>query len=129
MTINGWLQIALLFVALLALTRPLGGYMARVFAGERVWLTPVFGPLERAIYRLGGIDPSSEQHWTTYTVAMLLFNAAGLLVLYALMRLQHLLPLNPSQLPPVPPDLAFNTAVSFTTNTNWQNSAGETTMG
>jgi potassium-transporting ATPase potassium-binding subunit len=128
MTLNGWFQIALLAAVLLAVTRPLGGYMARVFAGEPTLLTPALGWLETGIYRLCGIDPESEQRWTTYTVAMLLFNAVGLFLLYGFMRVQHLLPLNPQGLPPVPPDLAFNTAVSFTTNTNWQNYAGETTM-
>jgi K+-transporting ATPase ATPase A chain len=128
MTANGILQIGLFGVLVLATVRPLGGFMARVFAGERTWLTPVLGSAEHAIYRVSGVDPAQEQHWTTYTVAMLLFNLVGCVVLYALMRLQALLPLNPQQLAAVPPDLAFNTAVSFTTNTNWQNYAGESTM-
>jgi K+-transporting ATPase ATPase A chain len=128
MTGNGILQIGLYAAVILGFVRPLGGFMARVFAGERTWLTPLLGPLERAIYRLSGVDPDQEQHWTRYTVAMLVFNLAGCLVLYGLMRVQHLLPLNPQGLGPVPPDLAFNTAVSFTTNTNWQNYGGESTM-
>jgi len=128
MTGNGILQIGLYAAIILGLVRPLGGFMARVFAGERTWLTPLLGPLEQAIYRLSGVNPGQEQHWTAYTVAMLLFNLAGCLVLYGLMRVQHLLPLNPQGLGPVPPDLAFNTAVSFTTNTNWQNYGGESTM-
>ncbi len=128
MTSNGLLQICLFFAALLALIKPLGVYMARVFTGEWTLLDPVLRPLERAIYRICGIDAALEQHWTTYTVAMLLFNCAGLVSLYALQRMQHLLPLNPQGLPPVPPDLAWNTAVSFTSNTNWQNYSGETTL-
>ena len=128
MTINGILQIGLFAAIILAVVRPLGGFMARVFAGESTWLTPVLGPLERAIYRVSGVDPSHEQHWTAYTAGMLLFNLVGCVVLYVLMRLQHLLPLNPQGFPPVAPDLAFNTAVSFTTNTNWQSYGGESTM-
>jgi potassium-transporting ATPase potassium-binding subunit len=128
MTPNGWLQIALFFGLVVLLIKPLGLYMARVFNGERTWLDPVFGPVERLMYRLGGVDPRQGQHWTTYTAAMLLFNLAGLVLLYALQRLQHVLPFNPQDFGPVAPDSAFNTAVSFTTNTNWQSYAGESTM-
>jgi K+-transporting ATPase ATPase A chain len=128
MTFNGWLQIAVFAALVLATTKPLGIYMAQVFAGERTFLSPLLRPIERAIYALCGIDPERDQHWTTYAFAMLVFNAAALLVLYALMRLQNVLPFNPQGMPPVPPALAFNTAVSFTTNTNWQNYSGESTM-
>ena len=102
--------------------------MTRVFSGERTILSPLLGPVERGIYALAGVNPRQEQHWTTYAVAMLLFNLAGLALLYALQRLQHLLPLNPQGLGAVAPDLAFNTAASFVTNTNWQSYAGESTM-
>ena len=128
MTTNGALQIVLFFGILAALIKPLGVYMARVFAGERTFLDPVLRPVERIIYRICGVNPEREQHWTTYTVAMLLFNFAGLLLLYVLQRTQHLLPLNPQGLAPVPADLAWNTAASFTSNTNWQNYSGEATM-
>ena len=103
--------------------------MTRLFAGERMFLTPVLGPVERGLYRAAGVDERTEQHWATYALAMLAFNLAGLLLLYAMQRLQQFLPLNPQALPAVAPDLAFNTAVSFTTNTNWQSYAGESTMG
>ncbi len=128
MTLNGILQILLFFGLVLALVKPLGIFMARVFAGERTFLHPALGPIERFIYRISGVNPNEEQHWTAYTVGMLLFSGVGLLLLYGIQRLQHLLPLNPQGLGPVAPDLAFNTAVSFTTNTNWQAYAGETTM-
>src|SRR6476660_9953392 len=128
MTLNGWIQIAIYFVVLTALVVPLGRYMAQVFEGERTFLTPVLGPVERGLYRIAGIDETREQHWITYTVAMLLFNAAGFLLVYAILRLQALLPLNPAGMSAVAPDLTFNTAVSFTPNTNWQNYGGENTM-
>ncbi|HEX5505725.1 MAG TPA: potassium-transporting ATPase subunit KdpA, partial [Thermomicrobiales bacterium] len=128
MSAPGLAQIALYIAVLLALTKPLGAYMARVFTGERTILSPVLGPVERLIYRLCGVDPAAEQRWTVYTAAMLLFNLAGLLLLYALQRAQGLLPLNPRGLGGVSPALAFNTAVSFTTNTNWQSYVPETTM-
>src|SRR6478752_1969023 len=128
MTLNGWIQIAIYFVVLTALVVPLGRYMAQVFEGERTFLTPVLGPVERGLYRISGIDETREQHWITCTVAMLLFNAAGFALLYALLRLQAVLPLNPAGMSAVAPDLSFNTAVSFTTNTNWQNYGGESTM-
>ncbi|MFM2043292.1 MAG: potassium-transporting ATPase chain [Pseudomonadota bacterium] len=128
MTADGTLQI-LFYLALLAVVTPLlGGYLARVFEGERTLLTPVLGPVERGLYRLAGIDPAREQHWTAYALALLVFNLLGLLLLYAVLRLQGWLPLNPAGLGPVAPDLAFNTAVSFTTNTNWQAYGGETTL-
>jgi K+-transporting ATPase ATPase A chain len=128
MTFNGFLQLAIYFLALLAITKPLGLFMAKVFSGERTFLTPVIGPVERFIYRLCRVDASEEHHWTTYTVAMLAFNLAGLLVLYGLQRLQYYLPLNPQELTGVKADSAFNTAVSFASNTNWQGYGGETTM-
>jgi potassium-transporting ATPase potassium-binding subunit len=128
MTANGWAQIALYFVVLTALVVPLGRFMARVFEGERTFLTPVFRPVEAVLYRAAGVDEGREQHWLTYTVAMLLFNAAGFSLVYALQRFQAVLPLNPAGMSAVAPDLAFNTAVSFTSNTNWQNYGGESTM-
>jgi K+-transporting ATPase ATPase A chain len=128
MTANGIFQLVLFFGLLAVLIKPLGTYMARVFDGQPTFLDPVLAPVERGIYRLSGVRPAEEQHWTTYTAAMLLFNFAGLLLLYLLERIQHLLPWNPQGLAPVAPDLAWNTAVSFTTNTNWQAYSGETTM-
>jgi K+-transporting ATPase ATPase A chain len=128
MTANGILQILFLFGFVLACVKPLGLYMARVFARERTFLDPLLEPVERLVYRLSGVRPEVEQHWTTYTVAMLLFNAAGLLLLYAMQRAQHLLPLNPQGLGPISEDSSFNTAVSFATNTNWQSYVPESTM-
>jgi potassium-transporting ATPase potassium-binding subunit len=128
MTANGWAQIALYFVVLTALVVPLGRFMARVFEGGRTFLSPVFRPVETVLYRAAGVNEGREQHWLIYTVAMLLFNAAGFLLVYALQRFQAVLPLNPAGMPAVAPDLAFNTAVSFTSNTNWQNYGGESTM-
>jgi potassium-transporting ATPase potassium-binding subunit len=128
MSLNGWIQIAVYFAVLTALVVPLGRFMARVFEGERTFLTPVLRPVEIGLYRVAGVDETREQHWITYTVAMLLFNAAGFLLVYALQRFQAMLPLNPADMSAVAPDLSFNTAVSFTTNTNWQNYGGESTM-
>jgi len=128
MTFNGVVQILVFFGLLLITVKPLGAYMTRVFSGERTFLDRGLRPVERLIYRLSGIDARREQHWTTYTVAMLLFNLAGLVLLYGLQRLQQWLPLNPQKFPAVEPSLAFNTAVSFTTNTNWQAYSGESTM-
>ncbi len=128
MTLNGWLQIALFCAAVVALVKPLGWYMTRVFNGERTFLSPVLRPIEIGLYRAGGVDEAREQHWITYTVAMLLFHVGGFLILYALLRLQAGLPFNPAGMSAVAPDLSFNTAVSFITNTNWQNYGGESTM-
>ncbi|MFN7101193.1 MAG: potassium-transporting ATPase subunit KdpA [Pseudorhizobium sp.] len=128
MTIIGWLQISLLFLAVLVVIKPLGLYMARVFSGEATFLQPVLGPIERGFYRMSGVDPQTEQGWRAYTVSMLMFSLAGFLVLYAILRLQAYLPLNPQGFAGMAPDLSFNTAVSFVTNTNWQNYGGETTL-
>ena len=128
MTANGILQILLFFAIVLALTKPLGLYMARVFQREPTFLDPVLGPIERLMYRVSGVKPDVEQHWTTYTIAMLLFNVIGLIVLYAMQRLQHLLPLNPQGLGPISADSSFSTAVSFTSNTDWQSYVPESTM-
>jgi len=129
MTIVGWLQTSLLFLAVLVAIKPLGLYMARVFAGERTFLSPVLAPLEGGLYRAAGIRPDKEQGWLAYTHSMLAFSLAGFVALYAILRLQAYLPLNPQGFAGMAPDLAFNTAVSFVTNTNWQNYAGETTLG
>jgi len=128
MTISGWVQIALFSVIVILITRPLGGYMTRVFNGERTFLSPVLRPVERAVYWCCGVDEKEEQHWLTYAVAMLLFSVAGFVTLYALQRFQDILPFNPQGQSAVAPDLAFNTSVSFVTNTNWQAYSGETTM-
>src|SRR4029077_6355664 len=128
MTVNGWLQIAIYIAIIAAITVPLGGYMARVFAGERTCLSPVLRPAEAMFYRPSGVDPGREQNWIVYTVGMLLFNLVAFLTLYVLMRVQGPLPFNPQGFSGVAPDLALNTAISFTTNTNWQNYAGEGTM-
>jgi K+-transporting ATPase ATPase A chain len=128
MTLNGILQIATYLVVLVLLVKPLGDYMARVYQGEATFLDRVFKPVERLLYRLAGINPTVEMNWKTYAVAMLLFNAAGVMFLYTLQRLQGFLPLNSQGFRAVSPDLAFNTAVSFVSNTNWQGYAGETTM-
>jgi K+-transporting ATPase ATPase A chain len=128
MTFNGWLQIALYCVLLILITRPIGGYMTRVFNGERTLLSPVLRPLEVGAYRLCGVDEQQEQHWVAYGIAMLAFSFAGFVVLYALQRLQAMLPFNPAEQTAVSPDLAFNTSVSFVTNTNWQSYVPETTM-
>ena len=128
MSIFDWLQIGLYLVILLLLAKPLGAFMAHVYQGERVFLTPAAGPVERFIYRIARLRADEEMDWKTYAVAMLLFNVAGLLLVYALQRFQSALPLNPQDLGAVRPDLAFNTAVSFATNTNWQSYGGETTM-
>ena len=128
MTTNGLLQIALYLAALLLLAKPLGSFMARVHQGQRTWLHPLLGPVERWIYRLLGIDPSQEMGWKHYTLAVLLFSIAGMALLYALQRLQGFLPLNPQGFGAVSPDSSFNTAASFLTNTNWQGYGGESTM-
>ena len=128
MTIIGWLQIAFLFALVAIIIKPLGLYMARIFSGERTFLNPVLSPIERLIYSASGVDAAKEQGWLAYTLSMLAFSGAGLLFLYAILRLQAYLPLNPLGFSGVGPDLAFNTAVSFVTNTNWQSYGGETTM-
>lgn len=128
MTANGLLQIAIFFGIIILLTKPLGGYMTRVFAGDRTFLSPLFQPIERFFYRIAGVDPGEEQRWTTYALSMLFFNLAGFVLLYVMQRFQSVLPLNPQGMSDVAPDLAFNTAVSFITNTNWQSYGGETTM-
>ena len=128
MTINGWIQIALFCAVVLALARPLGGYMTRVFGGERTFLSPVLAPVERGLYRVAGISSAQEQHWLAYALSMLAFHVLGFLALYALLRLQAVLPFNPDGQSAVGPDLAFNTSTSFVTNTNWQSYGGETTM-
>ena len=128
MTLNGWFQIAVFLGVLLALVRPLGTYMASVYEGRPTFLDPVLGGFERALYRVAGVEPAREMNWRTYAFAVLLINLLGLIVVYALQRLQGLLPANPQQLGAVSPDSAFNTAVSFITNTNWQGYGGESTM-
>ncbi|MDQ0562703.1 K+-transporting ATPase ATPase A chain [Rhizobium mesoamericanum] len=128
MTLNGWLQILLYCGIIIALVKPLGGYMTRVFSGERTLLSPVLVPIERGLYAIAGTGEREEQHWTSYAFSMLLFNLLGVLVLYALMRLQAALPFNPAGMSAVPAELSFNTAVSFVTNTDWQNYGGESTM-
>jgi K+-transporting ATPase ATPase A chain len=128
MTANGWLQIALFLAVVLALTRPLGAFMARVFSGEKTFVDPIMRPLERLLYRLTGVDEKQEMRWTEYALAMLLFSGVSMVLLYAIERMQGWLPWNPQKLAGVAPDLAFNTAASFTTNTNWQAYVPETTM-
>ena len=128
MTVIGWIQILIFCAIVVALVKPLGWYMTRVFAGERTFLSPILRPVEIGLYRVGGVDETREQHWLTYTVAMLFFNLAGFLFLYALLRLQGLLPLNPAGMGGVPEALSLNTAISFVTNTNWQNYGGESTL-
>ena len=128
MTVIGWVQILLFCAIIVAITPPLGAYMTRVFSGERTFLSPILRPVEAAIYKIAGVDERHEQHAVTYTIAMLLFHVGGFLILYVLMRAQAGLPFNPAEQSAVAPDLSFNTAVSFITNTNWQNYGGESTM-
>src|ERR1700675_4034277 len=128
MTVIGWIQIILYCAIIVALVKPLGWYMTRVFNGERTWLSPILRPVEAGLYWAGGVDEKREQHWLTYTVAMLLFHVGGFLIIYALMRLQAVLPFNPAEQSAVAEDLSFNTAISFITNTNWQNYGGESTL-
>src|SRR5215813_5486814 len=118
MTSDGWLQIALFGVIVIAITRPLGGYMSRVFAGERTFLSPLMRPVERLVYWCCGVDATEEQPWRSYAISMVLFSAAGFVMLYGLLRLQWYLPFNPPGQPGVDEVLAFNTSVSFVTNTN-----------
>jgi potassium-transporting ATPase potassium-binding subunit len=128
MTVIGWIQIILYCAIVVALVKPLGWYMTRVFSGERTFLSPVLRPVEAGIYWIGGVDEKREQHWLTYTVAMLLFHVGGFLIIYGVMRLQAVLPFNPAEQSAVAEDLSFNTAISFITNTNWQNYGGESTL-
>jgi K+-transporting ATPase ATPase A chain len=128
MTLNGWIQIVVFLVVLVLLVKPLGLYMAKVYQGERTFLTTILSPLERVTYRLAGIHPEDEMDWKTYAGTLLLFSAIGLVFLYLLQRLQGFLPLNPAGLGAVSPDSSLNTAVSFVTNTNWQDYGGEATM-
>ncbi len=128
MTTPGVIQLLIFFVILMAIAKPLGLYMARLFEGERVFLTPVLRPVERLIYRATGVNERQEMRWTTYAIAMLLFNLAGFLAVYLFQRLQGGLPFNPEELASVEPRSAFNTAVLFMSNTNWQGYAGEATM-
>ncbi|HUD52489.1 potassium-transporting ATPase subunit KdpA [Parvibaculum sp.] len=128
MTANGLVQIAIYCAIIIVIARPLGGYMTRVFNGESVWLTPALRPVERIFYRLGGVDEKADQHWLRYGTAMLFFSIAGFVLLYAILRCQSYLPFNPQGFGNVDPLLAFDTAISFVTNTNWQNYGGETTL-
>ncbi|HZE54528.1 MAG TPA: potassium-transporting ATPase subunit KdpA [Bradyrhizobium sp.] len=128
MTAIGWIQTLLFCAIIVALAKPLGWYMTRVFNGERTFLSPILRPVESGLYWIGGVDDRREQHWLTYTVAMLFFHVGGFLILYAVMRLQTALPFNPAEQSAVAEDLSFNTAISFITNTNWQNYGGESTM-
>ena len=128
MTTNGWLQILVFLLIVLALTKPLGVFMARVFNREKTFLDPVLRPIERLIYALTGVDENVEMKWTEYAVAMLLFSLVSMVLLYLIQRVQGMLPFNPQKLAGVEPFLAFNTAASFTTNTNWQSYVPESTM-
>lgn len=123
-----WIQFPLYIGVLLILVKPLGGYMARVYQGERTFLSPAIAPVERAVLRLAGVKSDDEMTWKTYAISVLLFNLVGFFFLYLLLRFQQVLPLNPQTLMSVSPQLAFNTAVSFVSNTNWQSYGGETTM-
>src|ERR1035437_3727234 len=127
MNINNFTQCFIYLAVLLALVKPLGSYMAKVYEGTPMWIDKILGPIERLIYKLSGVK-KDEMSWKTYAVAMMLFNAVGLLFVYAIQRLQAHLPLNPMAMTPVSPDSSFNTAVSFVTNTNWQGYGGESTM-
>src|SRR5215469_8244729 len=128
MTLNGWFQIFFYFAVVLLLTKPMGIFMTKVFSRERTWLDPVMRPIERLLYKITGVDENREMRWTEYSIAMLLFSVVSMLVLYLLQRTQQWLPLNPQKFAAVGQDLAFNTAASFTTNTNWQFYSGEQVM-
>src|SRR6516164_1082547 len=128
MTVIGWTEIILFCAIIAALTKPLGWYLTRVFSGERTVLSPILRPVEAGLYFMSGVDEKREQHWVTYAVAMLLFHVGGFLIIYGLMRLQAMLPFNPARQGAVAEDLSFNTAISFITNTNWQNYGGESTV-
>jgi potassium-transporting ATPase potassium-binding subunit len=125
MTANGWFQIAFFLLLILAVTKPMGIFMARVFAREKTFMDSVLRPLERLLYRVTGVDENHEMRWTEYAVSMLLFSVVSMLVLYVMERAQGFLPFNPQKLGGIAPALAFNTAASFTTNTNWQNYSGK----
>src|ERR1700751_3812122 len=126
METSGWIQLAIYLIALALITKPMGLYLVQVLdVNGRTWLDPVLRPLERVTYRVMGVRPNEEHDWKQYTLAMLLFSLVGCVFTYAILRLQYYLPLNPQRLTGVSPDLAFNAAVSFTTNTNWQNYGGE----
>jgi len=127
-TQNGWAQIGLYLLVILIITKPMGVFMARVFSGERTFLDPLMRPIERRLYRVTGVDETQEMRWTEYAIAMLLFSAVSMILLYVILRVQLWLPWNPQHFANVPPELAFNTAASFTTNTNWQNYSGESVM-
>src|SRR6266542_4441922 len=128
MNLYSWLQLIFYFVVLLALAKPLGSYMAKVYQGEHTFLDRALGPVERFIYRLSGVKADEDMNWKTYAIAVMLFNVMGLLAVYAFQRLQAFLPLNPQGLGAVTPDSSWNTATSFATNTNWQGYGGEVTM-
>src|SRR5215471_12570467 len=128
MTWQGWIQTIVFAALIIAAVKPLGGYLTRNVGGGGL-VQSTFAPLERALYRLAGIEPDEEQSWIQYALALLWFHLADIAVLYALLRLQHLLPLNPQQFAPMAPDLALNTAISFATNTSWQSYGGESTLG
>src|SRR5262245_14374470 len=128
MTVNGWLQIGLFLLAVVAVTPLLGRYLTVVFNRDRTWLDPILRPIERGIYRLARVDDAREMRWTEYAASILLFSVVSMLVLYLMQRTQQWLPWNPQGFGSVPPALAFNTAASFTTNTNWQAYSGESTM-
>ena len=129
MTLVGWAQIALYCAIVVALVKPLGWYMTRVFSGEKTFLSPVLRPIEIGLYKISGVNDRAEQDWLRYTVSMLLFHIGGFLIIYIVLRTQGALPFNPQGMTAFAPDLSFNTAASFTTNTNWQNYGGENTMG
>src|SRR5258707_7065892 len=128
MNIYSWVQLIFYMVVLLALAKPLGSFMAKVYQGERTFLDRVLGPIERFIYRLSSVKPDEDMNWKTYAIAVMLFNVLGIIVVYGLQRLQAFLPLNPQGLGAITPDSSWNTAVSFATNTNWQGYGGEVTM-
>src|SRR5437867_1192715 len=128
MTANGWFQIALYLLVIFLVTKPLGVFMTRVFSREKTFLDPVFRPIEKLVYRLTGVDEKREMRWTEYAIAMLLFSGVSMTLLYLIERTQKWLPFNPQKFPNVEPGLAFGTAASFTTNTNWQVYSGESTM-
>src|SRR6185312_1526129 len=128
MTANGWLQIAFFFGLVLLIAKPLGEYMARVFEGQKTFADPLFAPVEHLLYRITGVDEKYEMHWAEYSLSMLVFSAVTMLLTYGVERLQYYLPLNLQHLAAIAPHLAFNTAASFTTNTNWQSYTPETTM-